>query len=159
MFTWPSDWPTIVRIVWSRFRITSNWRNTWNPHIYEKTSEQILFYTYRLHMPLLHFLKSLSFVLFKFVRHQPSISSTLNVRKIRTNVHFGSFYYVHVTRKKLPKWPSYEKRFMLMKLTAGVNSINILRMHFSQIFWLQKLQSCVLDYYFLALKYWRKKRT
>jgi len=32
---------------------------------------------------------------------------------------FGSFFYVHVTRKKLPKWCSYEKfvRLTLMKLT------------------------------------------
>ncbi len=36
---------------------------------------------------------------------------------------FGSFYYVHVTRKKLPKWHSYKKfaRLMLMKLTPTVN--------------------------------------
>jgi hypothetical protein len=35
--------------------------------------------------------------------------------------HFGSFYYVHVTRKKLPKQCSYEKfaRLTLMKSTAG----------------------------------------
>ncbi len=35
--------------------------------------------------------------------------------------HFGSFYYVHVTRKKLPKQRSYEKfmHLTLMKLTAG----------------------------------------
>jgi len=34
---------------------------------------------------------------------------------------FGSFYNVHVTRKKLPKWHSYEKfaRLTLMKLTPG----------------------------------------
>jgi len=45
----------------------------------------------------------------------PSISSTLNVRVfVRT-----SFFYLHVTRKKLPKRQSYEKRapIMLMKLT------------------------------------------
>jgi len=36
---------------------------------------------------------------------------------------FGSFFYIHVTRKKLPKWCLYEKFVggMLMKLTAGVN--------------------------------------
>jgi len=32
---------------------------------------------------------------------------------LRTNFlyerHFGSFYYIHVTRKKLPKWRSFEK--------------------------------------------------
>jgi len=28
-----------------------------------------------------------------------SISSTLNIQNFCTNVHFGSFYYVHVTRK------------------------------------------------------------
>jgi len=34
--------------------------------------------------------------------------------------HFGSFFYVHVTREKLPKRHSYEKfvRKMLMKLTT-----------------------------------------
>ena len=33
---------------------------------------------------------------------------------------FGSFYYAHVTREKLPKRHSYEKfvRILLMKLTA-----------------------------------------
>ncbi len=48
-----------------------------------------------------------------------SISSTLNEQIFCTNVCFGSFYYVLVTRKKLPKWRSYEKsaRFALMKLT------------------------------------------
>jgi len=36
--------------------------------------------------------------------------------------HFGSFFYVHVTREKLPKRRSYEKfvRKMLMKLTTGI---------------------------------------
>jgi len=54
--------------------------------------------------------------------HKGSISSTLIVRIFRTNIHFGSFYYVHVTRKKLPKWRSYEKcvRFTLMKLTQAI---------------------------------------
>jgi len=35
--------------------------------------------------------------------------------------HFSSFYYVHVTRKKLPKWRWYKKfaRLTLMKLTPG----------------------------------------
>jgi len=40
--------------------------------------------------------------------------------------HFGSFFYVHVTREKLPKQCSYEKfaRKMLMKLsTDRFNSI------------------------------------
>jgi len=41
--------------------------------------------------------------------------------------HFGSFYHVHVTRKKLPKWCSYEKFacLTLMKLKPVVNFINI----------------------------------
>jgi len=45
----------------------------------------------------------------------------INVK--RTNFsyerRFGSFYYVHVNRKKLPKWRSYEKRvrLTLMKLS------------------------------------------
>ncbi len=35
---------------------------------------------------------------------------------------FGSFFYIHTTRKKRPKWRSYEKRvrLTLMKLTTGV---------------------------------------
>ncbi len=35
---------------------------------------------------------------------------------------FGSFFYVQVTRKKLPKWRSYKKfaHLTLMKLTPGV---------------------------------------
>jgi len=35
--------------------------------------------------------------------------------------HFGSFYYVHVTRKKLPKQHLYKKIacLKLMKLTVG----------------------------------------
>jgi len=34
---------------------------------------------------------------------QVSISSTLNIRIFLYECHFGSFYYVHGTRKKLPK--------------------------------------------------------
>jgi len=46
---------------------------------------------------------------------------------------FGSFFYVHVTREKLPKQCLYKKfvRYMLMKLTTGVNFINILHTTFS----------------------------
>jgi len=38
---------------------------------------------------------------------------------------FGSFYYIHVTRKKLPKWRSYKifVRLTLMKLTPGGTSM------------------------------------
>jgi len=54
---------------------------------------------------------------------------------LRTNFlykrHFGSFFYVHVTREKLPKQRSYEKfvRKMLMKVTtecrrSGAESID-----------------------------------
>ncbi len=45
--------------------------------------------------------------------------------------NFGSFLYVHVTREKLPKQRSYEKflQKLLMKLTTGVNFINILCRH------------------------------
>jgi len=54
--------------------------------------------------------------------YQVSISSTLNVRIFCTNVHFGSFYYVYVTRKKLPKRTFIRKTcaIKLMKLTADV---------------------------------------
>jgi len=47
---------------------------------------------------------------------------------LRTNFlfegRFGSFFYVHVTREKLPNQRSYEKvvRKMLMKLTIGENN-------------------------------------
>jgi len=51
----------------------------------------------------------------------------INVK--RTNFlyerRFGSFYYVHVIRRKLPKQRSYEKfaRLTLMKLTAGQQNL------------------------------------
>ncbi len=55
------------------------------------------------------------------------LSSGVNFFNIlRTNFlyehRFGSFFYVHVTREKLPKPFSYEKRsgIMLMKLTADL---------------------------------------
>ncbi len=45
---------------------------------------------------------------------------------------FGSFFYLHVTREKLPKQRSYKKfvHLTLMKLTAGVNFINVLSWSF-----------------------------
>jgi hypothetical protein len=45
---------------------------------------------------------------------------------------FRSFFYVHVTREKLPKQCLYKKfvRYMMMKLTTGVNFINILHTTF-----------------------------
>jgi len=57
-----------------------------------------------------------------------SISSTLNVQIFHTNVCFVSFYNVHVTRKKLPKWRLYEKsvHFTLMKLTPPIRRITSL---------------------------------
>jgi len=57
-----------------------------------------------------------------------SIFSTFYVRIFRTNVRFGSFFYVHVTRKSCQNGRSYEKfvRRMLMKLTPVVNFFNIL---------------------------------
>jgi len=50
--------------------------------------------------------------------HLVSISSTFYFSYKR---RFGSFFYVHVTREKLPKQRSYKKfvRKMLMKLTIG----------------------------------------
>jgi len=43
----------------------------------------------------------------------------------------SSFFYLHVTREKLPKRLSYEKgvRKMLMKLTSGINFTNILSLN------------------------------
>jgi len=41
---------------------------------------------------------------------------------------------------------------MFIKLTIGVDFINILRSHFALIFWRQKLQSCVLGLKFFNTK-------
>ncbi len=51
----------------------------------------------------------------------PSILINVKHMNFLNERHFSSFYYVHVTRKKLPKWRSYEKRghLTLMKLTAA----------------------------------------
>ncbi len=53
----------------------------------------------------------------KVFGNKVSISSTFYIRIFR----FSSFFYVHVTREKLPKQSTYEKfaRIMLMKLTEG----------------------------------------
>ncbi len=50
-----------------------------------------------------------------------------------TKRRFGSFFYMHVTRKKLPKQLLYKKpaRIMLMKLTPSVNFITVLRAVFT----------------------------
>ncbi len=52
---------------------------------------------------------------------QVSISTTLNVPIFCAKIRFGSFYYIHVTRKAAETKRSYEKfaRLTLMKLTAG----------------------------------------
>jgi len=52
--------------------------------------------------------------------YQVSISSTFYLQFFSYERHFGSFFYVHVTREKLPKQCSYKKHahIMLMKLTA-----------------------------------------
>jgi len=51
---------------------------------------------------------------------QPSISSTFYVRIFHTKVIRAAFFYLHVTKEKLPKKLSYEKRVRktLMKLTS-----------------------------------------
>jgi hypothetical protein len=63
---------------------------------------------------------------------------------LRTNFsykhHFVSFFYVHVTRGKLPKQRSYEKfvRKMLMKLTTDamlMGPIQIISDTFFFFFW------------------------
>jgi len=61
-----------------------------------------------------------------------SISSTFYVCVFHTNVIFETFF-TYIRRKKLLKWCSYKKRarLMWMKLTLGVNFINILLGHFS----------------------------
>ncbi len=56
---------------------------------------------------------------------QQRLSGVNFINILRTNFSyehcFGSFFYVHVTREKLPKQCSYKKfvRKMLMKLTTG----------------------------------------
>jgi hypothetical protein len=56
---------------------------------------------------------------------QVSISSTFYIQIFRTNVVFGSLFYVHVTREKLQKRRKYKKfvRKMLMKLTAVIPKV------------------------------------
>ncbi len=69
----------------------------------------------------------------------------INVK--RTNFsyerHFGSFYYVYVTEKKLPKLCSYKKfaHLTLMKLTPVVNFTNNLWAVFVRIFFCQNFFS------------------
>jgi hypothetical protein len=64
-----------------------------------------------------------------------SISSTLNAR-IFVRTSFRQLFYLHtsyILRKKLPKWRLCKKcaDIMLMKLTVGVNFINVLCTNFS----------------------------
>ncbi len=50
------------------------------------------------------------------------ISSTFDTQILCTKVFFGSFFYLHVAREKLPKRCSFEKKFrikMLVKLRPG----------------------------------------
>ncbi len=63
--------------------------------------------------------RKITYTLFR----QVSISSTLNVQIFRAKIRFGSFYYVHVTRKAAETKLSYKKfaRLTLMKLTPAVN--------------------------------------
>jgi len=70
--------------------------------------------------------------------HKPLMKSTpvanfINVKRSNFSYkrHFCSIYYVHVTRKKLPKWRSYTKctRLMLMKLTPGLFGIPFLTIY------------------------------
>ncbi len=64
----------------------------------------------------------------------------INVK--RTNFlykcHFGTFYYIHVTRKKLPKWRSYKKitRLTLMKLTTGLLYLHCVSGNWTSFTWL-----------------------
>jgi len=57
--------------------------------------------------------------------------------------HFGSFYYVHVTKKKAAEWHSHKKCgcLTLMKLTAVVNLTNIYNQLLHQYSFAKKLQS------------------
>jgi len=52
---------------------------------------------------------------------QGSISSTFYAHIFHTKLLCAAFFYLHITREKLPKRLSYEKgvRKMLMKLTPG----------------------------------------
>jgi len=78
-------------------------------------------------LPLFLFISNFKFVFFHHPsRALPPVVNFINVK--RTNFLyeccFSSFNYVHVTRKKLPKWRSYEKfvRRMLTKLTLVLHS-------------------------------------
>jgi len=78
-----------------------------------------------------------------------SISSTWLYESL-----FGSFFYLHVTREKLQKRHSYEKfvGLTLMKLTQGVNFINVERTNFSY-------EYDVLATFLVTFWLWQKIRT
>ncbi len=92
------------------------------------------------------------------LRDDPSRNPGVNFINIKcTNFsyehRFGTFYYIHVTRKKLPKQCSNEKfaHLTLMKLTPGVNFINILQAAFfyKRVFttFLWFLHICVCNFF------------
>jgi hypothetical protein len=56
-----------------------------------------------------------------------SISSTFYAHILRTKVLCEAFFYLHVTREKLPKKLLYKKgtHKMLMKLTPGADPIKL----------------------------------
>jgi len=68
-------------------------------------------------------MQSKLFLLFDERLHLWSLSSTFYVRIFCMKVLFAAFFYLHVTREKLPKRLSYEKgaHKMLLKLTTGGN--------------------------------------
>jgi len=68
--------------------------------------------------------------------------------------HFGSLYYVHVTRKKLPKRRSYEKFacLMLMKLTEGVNSVNIHKTNFTNLHKYESIEYRLMSWVTMLIK-------
>ncbi len=81
--------------------------------------------------PLFHDLFSRSLIYLRVMSAGVNFINILRT-KLKYEHLFGSFFHIHVTREKLRKQHMYEKFVckMLMKLTKGVNFINIFRAHF-----------------------------
>ncbi len=66
-----------------------------------------------------------------FTRPGINFINVLRAHFLYKSASSSFFFYLHVTREKLPKRLSYEKgvRKMLMKLTSGINFTNILSLN------------------------------
>jgi len=80
-----------------------------------------IFYELLIHKSSQNLWQFYKFAWWFFVNFDPAGVNFINVKHTNFSYErrYGSFYYVHVTREKLPKWRSYEKFvcLTLMKLT------------------------------------------